>query len=65
MKSEIESYIVLLQHEMFAENIKTVDKGYITEVVLRAGGEESQVEEILNHPWVNMGVNGEYTVHGT
>lgn len=62
MKSEIESYIVLLQHELFAEDIKAVDKGYITEVVLRAGGKETQVEEILNHPLVSMEINGQYTV---
>ena len=61
-KSEVETYVMLLKHEMFAEDVKTVDKEFIEQIVLRAGGNSSEVGEVLNYPTVRKADNGEYIV---
>jgi hypothetical protein len=62
MDQEIETYIMLLKHEMFAEDIKTVDKEFIEQIVLRAGGKSSEVGEVLNHPSIRKADSGGYFV---
>jgi len=62
MYSKIETYIMLLKHEMASEDVETIDKEYIIQIVLRAGGRSSEVEEVLNHPKVRKANNGEYFV---
>lgn len=47
---------------MFAENIKTVDKAFIEQIVLRAGGKSIEAIEVLNHPSVRKADDGEYIV---
>mgnify|MGYP003710163095 CR=1 FL=1 len=48
----IESYIGIIKAEMMAEYIKTIDRDFIEEVILRAGGKVSDIEEVLKHPSV-------------
>jgi hypothetical protein len=62
MNEEIETYIMLLKHEMFAEDIKTIDKEFIKQIVLRAGGKLNEVGDVLNHPAVRKADSGEYFV---
>ncbi len=53
---------MLLKHEMLADYVKEVDRGFIEEIVLRAGGHISEVEDVLNHPSVKKTNDGKYTV---
>lgn len=63
-ESGIETYVMLLKHEMLADQVKKVDKGFIRQLVLRAGGKASEVEEVVNHPSVSKTDSSEYTVEG-
>lgn len=62
MEERIETYVMLLKHEMLAESIKVVDKKYVKGIVLRAGGKISEVEEVIDHPNVREVNNGEYII---
>lgn len=61
-KSRIESYLEIVKHEMFADEVKTVDKDFIEKVIIRAGGKSNEVEDVINHPSVMKANNGEYFV---
>ena len=63
-ESAIQTYVMLLKHEMLAEYIRTVDKKFIEQIILRAGGKLSEVDEVLNHPSISKTENGKYTVKG-
>jgi signal transduction protein with GAF and PtsI domain len=62
MDQNIETYIILIKHEMGAEGLKTIDKEFIKQIVLRAGGNPSEVVEVFSHPAVRKASNGEYAV---
>ena len=47
---------------MLAEYVKEVDRSFIEEIVLRAGGQISEVEDVLKHPSVRKTIDGKYTV---
>ncbi|WP_299364898.1 hypothetical protein [Winogradskyella sp.] len=46
----INSYLRIIKAEMIAEYIETIDRAYIREIVLRAGGNVSDVDMVLEHP---------------
>tara|TARA_R110002072_G_scaffold118631_1_gene250798 strand:+ start:227426 stop:227632 length:207 start_codon:yes stop_codon:yes gene_type:complete len=53
MKStKIDTYIGIIKAEMIAEYIETIDSDFIKEVILRAGGKASQIDEVIKHPSV-------------
>lgn len=49
---KIETFLMLVKHEMFAEQLNTIDKNFIKQVVLRAGGIDNDVDIVLKHPSV-------------
>jgi hypothetical protein len=58
----IETYLMLLRHEMGVDGIKTVGKEFIEYVVDRAGGDPSEVADVLKHSAVRPADNGEYFI---
>lgn len=48
----IDTYLGIIKAEMIAEYIETIDRNYIKQVVLRAGGEISEINDVINHPSV-------------
>jgi len=46
---KIDTFLMLIKHEMFAEQLKTIDRNFIKQVVLRAGGIVSDVDIVLKH----------------
>ncbi|RNL92289.1 hypothetical protein ED312_03765 [Sinomicrobium pectinilyticum] len=59
MKSEflnkntmINNYLEIIKHEMLVESLETIDRNFIKEIVLRAGGKVSDIDIILKHPSV-------------
>ncbi|AZJ35814.1 hypothetical protein [Tenacibaculum singaporense] len=52
MNTEIETYLSIIKAEMLAEYIDTIDRNFIKEVVLRAGGKDFEIDEVLKHPSV-------------
>jgi len=51
-KTAINTYLEIIKAEMIAEYIETIDRNFINQVVLRAGGKISEVNDVLNHPSV-------------
>ena len=49
---KIDTYLGIIKAEMIAEYIETVNRAYIQEIVLRAGGNVSDVDIVFNHPSV-------------
>ncbi len=49
---KIETFLMLIKHEMFAEQLETINRAFIKQVVLRAGGKVSDIDEVLKHPSV-------------
>ena len=47
--TEIDNYLGIIKAEMIAEYIETIDRAFIKEVVLRAGGKVADVDTILKH----------------
>lgn len=47
-----DDYLEIIKHEMLAEYIKTIDRSFIKEIVLRAGEKISDIDDILKHPSV-------------
>lgn len=53
MKNEkIETFLMLIRHEMLAEQLETINRNYIKQIVLRAGGKVNDIDEVLKHPTV-------------
>jgi len=48
----IDTYLGIIKAEMTAEYLETIDRGFINEVVLRAGGKITDIDNILKHPSV-------------
>ncbi|MEZ5007770.1 MAG: hypothetical protein R2728_10995 [Chitinophagales bacterium] len=48
----IDAYLGIIKTEMAVESLETVNRAYIQQIVLRAGGEQNDVDVILNHPSV-------------
>ncbi|MBD3861976.1 hypothetical protein [Olleya marilimosa] len=48
----IDTYLGIIKAEMIAEYIETIERNYIKQVVLRAGGEISEINDVINHPSV-------------
>ena len=46
----INDYLEIIKHEMLAEQLETIDRAFIKQIVLRAGGKVSDVDRILEHP---------------
>ena len=46
---KFETYIMLLKHEMFAEDVKTVDKEFIEQIVFWRGQLVERIKQ--NFPW--------------
>ncbi len=49
---KIDTFLMLIRHEMLVEQFKAINRAYIKQIVLRAGGKVSDIEEILKHPTV-------------
>lgn len=47
--TEIDTYLGIIKAEMIAEYIETIDRAFIKEIVLRAGGKVDDVDTILKH----------------
>ena len=50
--TEIDTYLGFIKAEMMAEYIETIDRDFIKEVVMRAGGNSTDIDNILKHPSV-------------
>lgn len=48
----IDAYLGIIKAEMIAEYIETIDSNFIKEVVLRAGGNISEIDDVIKHPSV-------------
>jgi len=48
----IDNYLEIIKHEMMTECLETIDRGFIKEIVLRAGGKVTDIDNILRHPSV-------------
>ncbi|WP_170164439.1 hypothetical protein [Sinomicrobium pectinilyticum] len=48
----INNYLEIIKHEMLVESLETIDRNFIKEIVLRAGGKVSDIDIILKHPSV-------------
>ncbi len=51
-KEKIETFLMLIRHEMLVEQFETINRDYIKQIVLRAGGKVSDIDEVLKHPIV-------------
>lgn len=51
-KEKIDTFLMLIKHEMFAEQLETINREFIKQIVLRAGGKVSDVDHVLEHPTV-------------
>ena len=49
---KIDTFLMLVKHEMLSEQLDTINKNIIKQVVLRAGGKVVDVDNILKHPSV-------------
>jgi len=48
----IDTYLGIIKAEMTAEYLETIDRGFIQEIVLRAGGKVADIDNILKLPSV-------------
>ena len=51
-KEKIDTFLMLIKHEMFAEQLETINREFIKQIVLRAGGKVSDVDHVLEHSTV-------------
>jgi len=49
---KIDTFLMLIKHEMFAEQFDTINRNFIKQVVLRAGGKIADIDNVLKHPSV-------------
>ncbi len=49
---KIETFLMLIKHEMFAEQLETINRAYIKQIVLRAGGKVNDIDDVLKQPTV-------------
>jgi len=47
-----DNYLEIIKAEMMVECLETIDRGFIKEIVLRAGGKVTDVDNILKLPSV-------------
>lgn len=47
--TEIDTYLGIIKAEIIAEYIDTIDRAFIIEVLLRAGGKVADIDTILKH----------------
>lgn len=43
---------MLIRHEMLVEQLETINRAFIKQIILRAGGEVSDIHYVLKHPTV-------------
>ncbi len=48
----LDTYLGIIKAEMLAECLETIDREYIKVIVLRAGGNVTDIDNILKHPSV-------------
>ncbi|WP_417874006.1 hypothetical protein [Xanthomarina gelatinilytica] len=48
----VEAYLDIIKAEMIAEYLETIDREFIKQIVLRAGGNNAEIDNILKHPSV-------------
>ncbi|WP_178985392.1 hypothetical protein [Winogradskyella helgolandensis] len=49
---KIDTFLMLIKHEMHAEQLDAIDRNFIKQVVLRADGKIADIDIILKHPYV-------------
>lgn len=47
---KINTFLMLIRHEMLVEQFETINRDYIKQIILRAGGKVSDIDEVLKHP---------------
>ncbi len=50
--TKIDAYLGIIKAEMMVECSETINRGFIKEIVLRAGGKVVDIDNILKHPTV-------------
>lgn len=43
---------MLIRHEMLVEQLETINRAFIKQIILRAGGEVSDIDDLLKHSTV-------------
>jgi|GEM_PF-6504023 len=49
---KIDTFLTLIRHEMLVEQCETTNRAFIKQIILRAGGEFSDIDDVLKHPTV-------------
>lgn len=49
---KIDTFLMLIKHEMLAEQLETINREFIKQIVFRAGGTVSDIDDVLKHPVV-------------
>ncbi len=49
---KIDTFLMLIRHEMLVEQLETINRDFIKEIVLRAGGKVSDIDNVLKHSTV-------------
>ncbi|WP_426430339.1 hypothetical protein ACPX19_12485 [Winogradskyella sp. HB-48] len=51
-REDINAYIMLIKHGMFMEQLQTINKAFIKQIILKADGDNRDIDIILEHPEV-------------
>ncbi|MDT7831807.1 hypothetical protein RQM59_05410 [Flavobacteriaceae bacterium S356] len=43
------TFLMLIRHEMLVEQIETINKDFIKQIILRAGGKVEDIDDVLKH----------------
>jgi hypothetical protein len=49
---KIDTFLMLIRHEMLVEQFETINRAFIKQIILRAGGEVSDIDDVLRDPTV-------------
>lgn len=49
---KIDTFLMLIRHEMLVEQFETINRAFIKQIIQRAGGEVSDIDDVLKHPSV-------------
>lgn len=51
-KEKIDTFLMLIKQEMFAEQLETINREFIKQIILRSGWKFNDIDYVLEHPTV-------------
>ncbi len=62
-KEKIDTFLMLIKHEMMVEQRETVNQDFIKQIILRAGGNQNDFDDVIRHSVIKEIDNDLYYVN--